>query len=101
MRSVLVSVASVFLATLPLLAEARIPRDRAEVRAFRQVSACPSTGLYRGRCDGWEVDHIKSLCSGGPDRRENMQWIPKHDHKLKSFLDAKECREARRPISDR
>lgn len=81
-------------AGLPLLAEARIPRDRAEVRAFRQVNACPSTGLYRGRCDGWEVDHIKSLCSGGPDRRENMQWIPKHDHKLKSFLDAKECREA-------
>lgn len=77
-------------------AEARIPRDRAQVRAFRAENPCPATGLTRGACPGWEVDHIASLCSGGPDTKANLQWISKEDHRFKTLVDVKECRRARR-----
>lgn len=46
--------------------QARIPRDRTEVRAFRSVNACPATGQARGACPGYHVDHIIALCAGGP-----------------------------------
>lgn len=78
------------------LADARIPRDRGEVRAFRNENPCPSTGLRRGRCDGWDVDHIIALCAGGPDKRTNMQWIAKEDHRFKTYIDVRECRKAAR-----
>lgn len=81
---------------LPGLAEARIPRDRAQVREFRNANPCPATGLKRGRCDGWEVDHIQSLCSGGADHVSNLQWLSKEDHRWKTFVDVKECRKARK-----
>lgn len=80
----------------PLLADARIPRDRAEVRAFRSEHVCPGTGLHRGACPGFHVDHIIPLCAGGPDKRANMQWISKEDHRFKTYVDVRECRKARR-----
>lgn len=84
------------LTLLPFYADARIPRDRAEVRAFRSENACPGTGLKRGRCDGWQVDHIVALCAGGPDKRENMQWISLEDHRFKTYVDVRECRRMRK-----
>lgn len=91
-------VAALLLALLPLWAHSAEPikRDRSQVRAFRTVNPCPATGLTRGACPGWHVDHIKALCSGGADRPENMQWITREDHRFKTFLDVKECRELRR-----
>lgn len=80
---------------LPGLAEARIPRDRAQVREFRNANPCPATGLKRGRCDGFEVDHVIPLCAGGSDSPANMQWISKEDHRWKTFVDVRECRKAR------
>lgn len=77
-------------------AEARIPRDRAEVRAFRSEYVCPATGLHRGACPGFHVDHIIPLCAGGPDKRANMQWISKEDHRFKTYVDVRECRKANR-----
>lgn len=77
-------------------ADARTPRDRAEVRAFQKANPCPATGLSRGRCDGWQVDHITPLCAGGADHRSNMQWLAVDDHKWKTFLDVRACRKARR-----
>lgn len=77
-------------------AEARIPRDRAQVRAFRAENPCPATGLVRGACPGWHVDHVLPLCAGGDDRPINMQWITKEDHRFKTLVDVKECRRARR-----
>lgn len=85
---------------LPLLAEARIPRDRKEVRAFRYENPCPSTGLRRGACPGYHVDHVIALCAGGADKRWNMQWITREDHRFKTLVDARECRRRRlEPIS--
>lgn len=82
-------------ALLSLPAGAAQPRSAAERLAFVRHNPCPATGLHRGACPGWEVDHIKALCAGGPDHRSNMQWIRKEDHRLKSFLDVRECRRAR------
>ncbi len=82
---------------LQVPAFSQIPRDRGEVRAFRAEHPCPATGLARGACPGWHVDHIVALCSGGPDKKENMQWISKEDHRWKTFVDVRECRKQRRP----
>jgi hypothetical protein len=68
---------------LPFASDARIPRDRSEVRAFRIEHPCPSTGLTRGSCPGYVVDHRIALCVGGLDRRENMQWQTVEDAKAK------------------
>ena len=76
-------------------ANARIPRDAAQVRAFRAEHPCPSTGLKRGACPGWDVDHITPLCAGGADHPSNLQWLAKDDHKWKTFVDVRECRKAK------
>jgi hypothetical protein len=61
------------------------------VRAFRAVQPCPATGLHRGACPGWHVDHIEPLCAGG------AEWITVQDHRFKTFVDVRECR--RRPAA--
>lgn len=85
-------VAALILLALSLTAQARIPRDAAQVRAFRAEHPCPSTGLKRGACPGWDVDHVVPLCAGGADRPSNLQWLSKEDHKWKTFVDVRECR---------
>lgn len=87
--------AMVLAALLPLTAQARILRDRAEVQAFRHTNPCPSTDLTRGACPGFEVDHVIPLCAGGPDRRENMQWLSWDDHRFKTVVDVRECHRLR------
>lgn len=81
---------------LSLPAFAKIPRDKAQVRAFRNEHPCPATGLKRGACPGWHVDHIIALCAGGEDHPRNMQWITKEDHRFKTLVDVRECRKAHR-----
>lgn len=78
-----------------LAAHARPPRDPAQVRAFRSEHPCPATGLKRGACPGWDVDHIIPLCAGGADHPSNLQWLNKEDHKWKTFVDVRECRKER------
>lgn len=80
---------------LGLPAAAQVQRDRAQVRAFRAEHPCPATGLKRGACPGWHVDHIIALCAGGEDHPRNMQWITKEDHRFKTLVDVRECRRAR------
>lgn len=91
----------ILLALTSFDATARIDRDRAQVRAFRAENPCPATGLKRGACPGWHVDHIIALCAGGEDHPSNMQWISKEDHRFKTLVDVRECRKleraARRP----
>lgn len=94
MRALLLGIA--LFAWLAPICESSTLRDRAQVRAFRSEHACPSTGLHRGACPGYHVDHITPLCAGGPDRPDNMQWITKEDHRFKTLVDVKECRKARR-----
>lgn len=74
------------------LAEARIQRSPAEVSAFKRLYPCPSTGLKRGACPGYHVDHMIALCAGGPDAVVNMQWLTVEDHRFKTLVDVRECR---------
>ena len=83
-------------AALATTAHARIERDRAQVRAFRAENPCPATGLKRGACPGYHVDHVIALCAGGEDKPSNMQWITKEDHRFKTLVDVRECRKAHR-----
>lgn len=57
----------------PAAVEARIERDRAQVRAFRSENPCPVTGASKGPCPGYVIDHIKALACGGADAYSNMQ----------------------------
>jgi hypothetical protein len=84
------------LAALPLVAEARTPRDRAELRAFRSDNPCPATGLVGGACPGYRVDYMVALCAGGLDKQENMYWLTIGDHKWKKAVDERECKKGRR-----
>lgn len=81
--------------TTALYAEPKRIRSAAEVLAFKRHNPCPSTGERRGACPGYDVDHIIALCSGGPDTRDNMQWLSKELHKLKTRSDVRECRRQR------
>ena len=74
------------------------PRSATEVRAFRAEHPCPVTGRARGACPGWEVDHIIALCAGGPDKRTNMHWLRKEDHRFKTLVDVRECRRNARSL---
>lgn len=67
-------------------------RSGAELRKFAGIEACPSTGLHKLPCPGWEIDHITPLCAGGEDRYWNMQWLSRVDHAFKTRIDVRECR---------
>jgi hypothetical protein len=62
-----------------------VQRNLAQRRAFIKRQACP-TG-QRGRCDGWEIDHVKPLHCGGADEPENMQWLTIAQHRAKTRLE--------------
>lgn len=84
------------LVALPLVATARIERSAAEVLAFKRHNPCPVTGLARGACPGWQVDHTVPLCAGGEDKASNMAWLTVEDHRWKTFVDVRECRKFRK-----
>ena len=77
-------------------AEAKTPRSTAAVLAFKRASPCPPTGLRRGKCPGYIVDHIEPLCARGADRPDNMQWQTAHEAKLKDRLERRDCRDLRK-----
>lgn len=73
-------------------------RSKAQRAEFIRSVPCPETGVTRGACPGWEVDHVVPLCAGGEDRPANMQWLSVTDHKAKTRQDVRGCR-LRRPAS--
>jgi hypothetical protein len=70
-------------------------RSAAAVKEFKRENPCPTTGLKRGACLGYQVDHIDPLCMGGLDTKENMQWLSVEDHRFKTFTDIRACRKLR------
>jgi hypothetical protein len=55
----------------------RIKRSSATLAQFARVFPCPAT-LAEGTtsCEGWQIDHIIPLASGGCDAPVNLQWLP-------------------------
>jgi len=71
------------------------PRSSAVRSEFVNLNPCPATGKTRGKCPGWEVDHIKPLKCNGPDTPANMQWLTVEQHRAKTKAEAKLCRRGR------
>lgn len=57
-------------------AKGTIIRRADVIAAFRKIHPCPSTGLYKGACAGWAINHDRSLACGGRDAVSNMSWMP-------------------------
>ncbi len=75
---------------LPVVADGRPERSRAQVRAFLRQQ-----GLERTP-EGYEVDHIVPLCAGGKDAPENMQLLTREQHREKTKKDLRLCRKIKK-----
>lgn len=65
---------------------------------FRRTHACPATGLTRGPCPGWVIDHLHPLCAGGADHPRNMQWQTRAEALAKDRVELRYCRRLHRTI---
>ena len=71
--------------------DAKIHRSVAAKAAFQRGHPCPATGLKRGKCPGFIIDHINALACGGPDIPTNMQWQSAVAAKSKDRWERKGC----------
>lgn len=71
-------------------------RSGSVVREFQREVPCPATGKRRGRCPGYQADHVVPLCAGGADDWRNFQWLTLHEHKVKTKEDVRYCAALRR-----
>jgi len=53
-----------------------ISRSTKVLNAFKKQWACPSTGLHKGLCPGWSINHSIPLSCGGKDVVSNLDWMP-------------------------
>jgi hypothetical protein len=81
--------AAILLVALTAQAADRSPAVKAE---FRRLNPCPSTGLTKGACPGYQVDHREALICGGADVTSNLQWLAVQEHKEKTRVEVKLCR---------
>lgn len=72
--------------------DAKTLRRNAAINQFKRLNHCPSTGLGRGSCPGYIIDHIVPLACGGPDRPDNMQWQTIRAAKSKDKIERKQCK---------
>jgi hypothetical protein len=96
MGGLLALIAALVLALAAPRAQAGEHRDRAERAAFMRANLCPATGLPRGSCEGYVVDHVWPLCGGGADRPFNMQWQLSDEARQKDRWERSICRSMRR-----
>lgn len=90
-RKTYAALLALFLA-LPIGAVDAGQRSHAARAEFKRANPCPETGKPRGKCPGWQIDHIIPLKCGGPDEPANMQWLTIDDHKDKTRREARLCR---------
>jgi len=83
---------TILMLAIAFAAEGRDGRNASEVRKFRLANPCPVTGEVRGRCPGYEVDHVVARRCGGADKAANMQWLAVREHKIKTAREARTCR---------
>jgi hypothetical protein len=68
-------------------ARGRLKRCAAAKAAFERDHPCPATGLSRGPCPGYVIDHIAPLKRGGLDDPSNMQWQTREAALLKDRVE--------------
>lgn len=88
-RGRLLALAILFALSCP--AEAAQKRSQVVARELQLIHPCPSTGLRKGRCPGFERDHRLPLCFYGKDTVSNLQWLTVAEHRAKTKLDIKVC----------
>jgi 5-methylcytosine-specific restriction endonuclease McrA len=88
---------TIFIVLFIILASPADARSQSAVTAFKKTHPCPATGKSKGKCPGWQVDHIVPLKCGGRDHASNMQWLTVSAHKAKTKREAKLCRKKRKP----
>jgi hypothetical protein len=71
-------------------------RSAAARNEFKRQQPCPATGLKKGTCPGWIIDHIVPLCAGGADSPTNMQWQTVQAAKTKDKEEWRQCRRLRK-----
>lgn len=67
-------------------------RDAGVVREFKKLHPCPVEGPGTCASKGYQIDHVDALVCGGPDRVENLVYLNRESHKLKSRDDVRRCR---------
>lgn len=72
MNELLILSLALMLSTNP--SEAQPMRSYHTIKQFKLNNPCPANGRYKGRCEGYIIDHIKPLACGGLDSPKNMQW---------------------------
>ena len=50
-----------------LQAQAKQPRSYHAIKQFMLDNPCPANGTYKGRCEGYVIDHVIPLACGGLD----------------------------------
>lgn len=65
-----------FTGEVPREADGTTKRSTKVINAFKRLYACPSTGLHKGPCPGWAIDHVVPIACSGADAVYNMQWLP-------------------------
>ena len=53
-----------------------IKRSQAVLKRFTAVFPCPATLTPSTACEGWAINHIIPLASGGCDAPVNLVWLP-------------------------
>lgn len=67
--------------SVPRDADGSTKRSTAVIAAYKRIHPCPSTGLTKGACPGWALNHVIPLSCSGIDAVSNLQWVP---HRIKS-----------------
>jgi hypothetical protein len=85
-----------FLLCISLNAESKTKRSWKARSEFKTLHSCPSTGMTKGPCPGWIIDHIEALACGGADAPYNMQFQTIADAKAKDKWERKGCKNGKR-----
>lgn len=86
------AIAAAVLLAIAFPAIAKQPRSASAIAEFKRSSPRPATGLARGACPGYVIDHIQPLACGGPDAPSNMQWQTTAEAKEKDRWERRGCR---------
>lgn len=75
---------------------AAAPRSKKVLSDFAKLQKCPSTGLSKYPCPGYQADHVIPICAGGPDRVENLQWTEAKEAAARDRWEKQMCAKLRK-----
>lgn len=70
--SVINAIHGTFYFLISLKTKAKQNHSYHAIKQFKLERACPANGRNMGRCEGYVIDHVMPLASGGLDTPKNM-----------------------------